>query len=266
MSQSKVFSFGGGVQSMACLVLASMNLIPYKRFVFCNVGHQAENPGTIEYVQTIAKPFAELQGLELTEIAWVGQRGEKRGQERDLYQDLLDADRDIAIPMRLASGAFGNRKCTGRYKIEPLEKWTQDQGATKDAPWLLGLGISWDESQRVADSKTPWHINDYPLIDQRIDRAGCKKIITDAGLPVPEKSSCWFCPFKSNKDWQVLRKGNFGLFHRAVELEALLNRRRETLGKDPAYFSAGQKTLDKLPEEEQTTIDFDGCDSGHCWT
>src|SRR5258708_98613 len=45
----KVFSFGGGVQSVAALVLAAQGKIDYRHFVFCNVGDDSENPATLEY-------------------------------------------------------------------------------------------------------------------------------------------------------------------------------------------------------------------------
>ena len=34
----KVFSYGGGVQSTAALVLAAQGKIDYQTFLFCNVG------------------------------------------------------------------------------------------------------------------------------------------------------------------------------------------------------------------------------------
>ena len=42
----RVFSYGGGVQSTAALVLASQHKIDFKTFLFCNVGDDSENPAT----------------------------------------------------------------------------------------------------------------------------------------------------------------------------------------------------------------------------
>lgn len=42
-----IFSTGGGVQSTACLVLAAQGKIPYRTFVFANVGDKAESPATL---------------------------------------------------------------------------------------------------------------------------------------------------------------------------------------------------------------------------
>ena len=42
-----VFSFGGGVQSMACLVLAAQKKIDASLFLFANTGDDAENQGRL---------------------------------------------------------------------------------------------------------------------------------------------------------------------------------------------------------------------------
>lgn len=40
----RVFSFGGGVQSTAVLVLSAHGVLPYKQFIFSNVGDDSEHP------------------------------------------------------------------------------------------------------------------------------------------------------------------------------------------------------------------------------
>jgi hypothetical protein len=42
-----VFSYGGGVQSTAGLVLAAAGRINFPNFVFANVGEDAEHPATL---------------------------------------------------------------------------------------------------------------------------------------------------------------------------------------------------------------------------
>src|SRR2546421_4325332 len=64
----KVFSFGGGVQSTAALVLAAQGIIDYRVFLFCNVGEDSENPETLRYFSEYARPYAQAHGLYLQEI------------------------------------------------------------------------------------------------------------------------------------------------------------------------------------------------------
>jgi len=42
----------------------------------------------------------------------------------------------------------------------------------------------------------------YPLYDWGMDRAACEHSIRDAGLPVPMKSACWFCP--ASKKYEIV--------------------------------------------------------------
>ena len=60
-----IFSFGGGVQSTAVLVLQAQGKLNYDEFVFANVGDDSENPETLEYVNRYSKPFAAAHGIRL---------------------------------------------------------------------------------------------------------------------------------------------------------------------------------------------------------
>ena len=52
----RIFSYGGGVQSTAALVLAAQGIIDYPTFLFCNVGNDSEDPKTLDYVHKYALP------------------------------------------------------------------------------------------------------------------------------------------------------------------------------------------------------------------
>jgi hypothetical protein len=223
---AKAFSFGGGVQSVACLVLAAQGRIDYKTFVFANVGDDSEYPETMTYLRDIAIPYAEANGLQLVEV------------RKTLLEKLHRTPRSIDIPVRMQNGAPGNRSCTADFKIKPVAKWMKANGATKDAPGTVGIGISTDEASRQKPSQLAHITNHYPLIDLGISRDDCKALIRDAGLPVPPKSSCWFCPYHDLKTWRHMLSTDKEHFDKAVALEALLNARRATLGKDNIYFSS----------------------------
>jgi hypothetical protein len=59
----RIFSYGGGVQSNAVLVLQATGQLPepYDYFVFANVGNDSENPDTLHYLEAVAKPYAARQ-------------------------------------------------------------------------------------------------------------------------------------------------------------------------------------------------------------
>jgi hypothetical protein len=60
----------------------------------------------------------------------------------------------------------------------------------------------------------------YPLMDWGMDRAACERSIRDAGLPVPVKSACWFCPASKKPEVLWLRDEHPGLLRRALAVEA----------------------------------------------
>jgi hypothetical protein len=90
----KTFSFGGGVQSMAALVLAARGVIDYNLFLFANTGDDSENPEKLSYVREVAAPFAARHGLYLIELRRPGST---------LYQHISrPGNRFAGIPMRLS--------------------------------------------------------------------------------------------------------------------------------------------------------------------
>lgn len=260
----RAISYGGGVQSTALLVLAAQREIDYPVALFANTGDDSEHPDTIRYIREVAVPFAERHGIDLVEI----RRVRRNGTVPTLLDDLRRANRSINIPMRMSgTGAPGNRNCTVEYKIKPIAKELKRRGATAADPAIVALGISVDEYQRMrSHSGIPHETLTYPLIDRRIDRAACIGIIERAGIPVPPKSSCWFCPYHTIAAWKRQLQEEPALFAKSAELEALLNERRATLGKDPVWLTGKLIPLrDAVQEDGQMDMFGASCDiGGYC--
>lgn len=260
--QIRVFSFGGGVQSTAALVLAAGKKIDFSLFIFANVGADSEHPDTLRYVEEYAKPYAARHDIELIEV-----RGRQNGATT-LYQETLSRDtKAIPIPARTANGAPGVRSCTSNYKIRPVARETKARGATNNNPAIVGLGISIDEFQRMNVSRISWQVFEYPLIDLRLSRNDCEQIIQRAGLPVPPKSACWFCPFLRPSRWREMKERDPALFQRAVLFEHEINVKRAESEKVALYLTRLGKPLDQAFAHDQAMMDFDDtCDSGFCMT
>jgi len=268
MPQQYVFSCGGGVQSSACLVLAANGAIPYRTFIFANVGDKAESPDTIKYVNAFLKPYAASNGIEWIDI----QRLRRNGTPVDLYEELHRPIRSIDIPVRVSNGSPGNRNCTVEFKIKPIAKWIKRNVSN----CILGKGISTDEPHRATPAReSDGYASAYPLIELGYSRSDCLKIVAAAGLPQPPKSACWFCPYKTTDGWTTMRQNQPQLFDASVKLEQFLNTKRAGMGKDAIYLSGRGASrllpLDRaIPNQLSLSLEWideqDGCESGYCMT
>lgn len=266
----RVFSFGGGVQSTAVLVLqAQRQIIPYDVFVFANVGNDSENPDTLRYMREYTRPFAEQHGIPLIEV-----QKTTRGEPETLLQYIYRTKRSIPIPAYLSTGAPGNRACTKAFKIQVIDRWIKTGGFTHA---IVGIGISTDEGYRASGeqwsdryySSKPfgfWKRREHPLLDMGISRQQARKIVKDAGLPAPPKSSCWFCPYTRPSEWIDMKRRNPELFVQAVELEKHINEKRQSLGRDRVYLHTSliqiqDAVADQLPLFDDAVFT---CESGFC--
>ena len=275
----RTISYGGGVQSTALLVLAAQGKLddiiggPVDAALFANVGEKAEHPKTLAYIRDIAMPWAAERGIPVHEL----KRTTKDGQVRDLYEHLVNGtvagkQSDI-IPMRGESGAPMSRGCTRDYKVMVVARWLKANGATAENPATVCIGISTDEITRVSNKRQGNYERPvYPLIDLGLSRMDCIGVIADAGLPVPPKSACYFCPFTRPSQWAEMRRDQPEMFWKAAELENLMNERRVRTGVRPLYLTRFAKPLaEAIPEAQDMLPGFempggDGCDSGYCWT
>ncbi|MBF8184916.1 phosphoadenosine phosphosulfate reductase [Nonomuraea sp. K274] len=260
----RVISYGGGVQSTALLVLAAQRKIDFLTFLFANVGDESEHPATLAYVREIAAAYAGRHGIAMHEL----HRQRRDGSIETLWERLHEPRlRSIPIPIRMDNGAPGRRSCTSDFKIKVVAKWLKERGATPRNPAVVGVGISLDEIHRANKRRCePYEQIDYPLLDLALRRDDCVQIITTAGLPVPPKSACFFCPFKTVAAWRHQRRYEPELFEKSVQLEAVLNEKRAMLGRDAAYLTRYGVPLDRaiqaIPERPEH-LDS-GCDSGWC--
>lgn len=262
----RVCSFGAGVQSTAVLVLAAEGRVQYDAFVFANVGEDSENPDTLRYFREFTQPYAEQHGLNLVEVS-----GGRNGKEPSLYQMIWKDKRWCPLPVfGSISGAPMRRRCTSDFKIIPIAKWAKRQGVKE---MVCGLGISTDEIHRarvMEPRKVAGVLQyvEYPLIDLRISRNECSNIITQAGLPAPPRSSCYFCPFHSPAAWIRLKEKHPDSFERAVEMEKEIQRQFAARNHEGTYYlHRACKPLEIAVGNQATFFnELEMCESGYCFT
>lgn len=270
----RTISYGGGVQSTALLVLAVQRVIDFNEFLFANVGDDTEEQGTLDYVREVAMPYAAEHGIALRELS----KTRKDGTVETLFDKLTrPGSRSLSIPYRSkADGPPMSRSCTAEFKVRVLGRWLRAHGASKDNPATVGVGISLDEIQRASGKKrTDYENVVYPLIGigedtgLKMRRQDCIALIRDAGLPVPPKSSCWFCPHHTLSAWADQRREQPEVFERSCQLEEHLDARSRANGTGPVFLSRAGIPLREAVDAGQDTLwapGADGCDDGYCWT
>lgn len=275
----RTISYGGGVQSTALLVLAVQGKLddiiggPVDAALFANVGDDSEHPATIKFINDYAKPYAREHGIPLVTVQYQRKDGTQWTLKQRINTPTKNGRTADIIPAYTPQGVPFSRGCTADFKIRPIGKWLRANGASDSDPAVVCIGISTDEITRVSNKKVmPYEIPTYPLIDLGLDRSACQSIIAKAGLPVPPKSSCYFCPFHRPQMWAEMRRDEPELFWSAAELEDSINERRRLIGRDEAYLTRfGKPLAEAIPEAQDMLPGFempggDGCDSGYCWT
>ena len=191
-----VLSFGGGVNTVALMVLLIQDQSPLDYAIFADTG--GETPETYQSVEA-AREYLADHDVPLHVV-------KARPRLTNLYETAL---RRRVIP------SVQWRWCTRDFKVNPIHKFYSQLGGHINQY----MGIAYDEIHRMKDSREDYITNLYPLIDLRMTRQDCVDVIAQAGLPVPEKSGCFFCPFNSTERWKQLLDRHPGLFEKAIALE-----------------------------------------------
>jgi len=221
-----VLSFGGGVNSVALMLWLYDKETEFESVY---VDHKCDWPDTYEYMS-----YLEDKGYEITKVS-VNVNG---------FDNLYDYcwERKI-LPV------IGKRKiCAYEFKYKQFSKYVSKKYGT-DVNVLIGY--SYDEKNRAKRRKSELGYKYlYPLIDNKITRTGCIRIIREHGLKIPHRSNCYICPMQTKKEWIELYSKHEKLFHKAVKLEKRVNKYREKKGLKKIYLRNDRKPLEELCYEK----------------
>ena len=106
------------------------------------------------------------------------------------------------------------RWCTDKFKRHRVSQVYKD-----DPEPVVFMGIAYDERHRAKLEKKGKVTYKYPLVENGVTRKQCIEIIEEAGVRVPPKSGCWFCPFQSKQSWLRLLRDHPDQYELAVQLE-----------------------------------------------
>lgn len=190
-----IVAYGLGVDSTAVLVeLYNKNIRP-DAILFADTGDEKKE--TYNYLPVIQQWLQKVDFPQVQVVRYVVSNFKNWPPYYTLGQNCLTNG-------TLPSLAFGFKSCSLKWKVTPQNKWTDAWTPAREC-WAAGqqvrkiIGYDNDpkDKKRYAvakDVEDPKYSYWYPLIEWGMGRNDCKEIIRSAGLAVPPKSACVFCP------------------------------------------------------------------------
>lgn len=217
MERTVSLSYGGGVQTIAILVLVATGKLPAPRLaIMADTGR--ERASTWRYLDRHALPLMQQLGIDF----------HRAGHDLATV-DLYGHNGDLLIPAFTESGKM-HTYCSSEWKRYVVRRQLRALGYGPDNPVREWLGMSLDEIHRMKHSDVKWIETHWPLVfDVPLRRIDCLTAIERYGLPVPSKSACWMCPHLDNSEWREIRDDDPGDYALAVELDAAI-RQADTRG------------------------------------
>jgi hypothetical protein len=188
-----VLAYGIGVDSTALLVeLEARGEAPD---LVLSADPGAEKPETYAYQEMMAAWMA-ARGIPYEIVRYVP----RRFKHWPPYYSILA---NVLTNATLPSISLGRHSCSLKWKVAPQDAYLRDWAPAQTA-WsrgqkvvrLIGYDASPADSRRYAHAAAiddPLFECRYPLREWGWTRDRCVARIVSAGLPVPPKSSCFFC-------------------------------------------------------------------------
>lgn len=219
-----IVNLGMGVDSVAMLVGMQARWERPDLILFADTG--VEKPETYAYLDVLNDWLAAVAFPLVTVVKRpVGPAGYRTLEENVLRNETLP------------SLAFNMKGCSLKWKVEAMDAHILgiQRGPNKRHGWQPALDaiaagvkpvkcIGYDngpkDSRRaVGKTEDETFRYRYPLREWGWDRERCIEEIKRAGLPVPVKSACFFCP--ASKSWELLwlAAKHPDLFERALRVE-----------------------------------------------
>ena len=265
---------GAGVQSTALLLMSNKGLygVP-KAEVAVFADTMTEPPWVYDHLEKLKElsdiPIHTVSAGNLKDDSLYGKPGLNR------YGKPYSKFVTIPVYSQNEDGSGTSllrRQCTREYKIAPLERFIRKhlgykpRQRIKESACAL-MGISVEEASRMKPSRTRWVTNEYPLVDARIDRNKCHRVIEEHGWPRTQKSSCTLCPFHSDSWFKDLKEKHPDLWDEVVEFDReirFLSRKGE---ERTVFIHKSCKPIDEVDFTHGGQLEFgfiNGCDEGHC--
>lgn len=268
MAELTVLSMGWGVQTWTLAAMMALDEIPRTDYiVFADTTHESEL--TYQFIREW-EPWLGEHGLNTVRV-----QGKRTNVVREDWSD------SVLIPAYTVSHKDGSngqvrRQCTHDWKITPIRHWVREYLSENGIPLSPGvvelqMGISLDEWHRMKDSDVQYIQHRYPLVDLRMKRADCIYWLGQHALPVPPKSACTFCPYRSINSWKEQKRRGGTDWDESLEVDKAIRNKRDTQ-HGLLYIHSARKPLEEavsIPEDfgaRQLGLEDASCDSGYCFS
>lgn len=248
--RTTTWSYGGGVQTIAILVLIAQGRLPKPALaVMADTGR--ERSSTWRYLEQHALPLMTDLGIEFHRVS------------HDLAEvDLYSNKGEELMPLFTRTGKL-RTWCSNEWKKRVVRRHLRSLGYGPKNPAVEWLGISLDEIHRMKHSDVDWIQTHWPLcFDVPLRRVECEKLIEDYGLPIPSKSACWMCPHLQDEQWMEMREQDPADFERAVALDEEL---RQANVQGGVWLHSSRIPLVDVEFKEVESLPLFEC-ANSCWT
>ena len=194
-----IASCGLGVNSIAGIIEATNRGVIFDHILFANTGiyySKGEKQATYAYLEVFNQWLLKNGQPYITLL----HSKNVNGEIISLYDEVYKLD-------TLPSIVFGWKSCSQRFKgavqdkhVSTLPEVQEDRlNGNTLRKWIF---YDADESHRAKEYSDDKFEVYYFLVDIDFGRFECLKVIADQGLPIPQKSSCKYCP--STKPYQII--------------------------------------------------------------
>jgi hypothetical protein len=229
----RILNLGAGVQSTVLALMVHRGILPpIRAAIFADV--QEEPKAVYDHLQWL---IAEVSPSFPVMVRTAGKLGDAITTGR-LHRKGHSNIPAFTLNHSTGAVAIMPRRCTSDYKVDVVEKAIREEllMLKRRQRWPRELvvhqlfGLSLEECGRAGRVAKAFEngprkgrsVPIFPLIQMEMTRRSCLKWLRDYGVPHEvERSACVFCPYKSNSEWQRLKKRpeEFG---RAVKIDRML--------------------------------------------
>ncbi len=251
MERTSVLSYGGGVQTIAILVLVAEGRLPAPKLaIMADTGR--ERSSTWRYLEQYALPLMQRLGIAF-----------HRASHDLATVDLYAHNGDLLIPAFTGAGKLPTL-CSNEWKRRVVRRQLRALGYGPENPVTEWLGMSLNEIHRMRHSDVQWVASHWPLVfDVPLRRVDCLTAIERYGLPIPRKSACWGCPHLDNAEWREIRDDDPDDWQRAIQLDIAI---RQADNQGGVYLHRDRVPLTEAGiDGEATPLPLFEC-SHSCWT